>query len=183
MAQSLAVPGRPVRLLLAQGFGIGRIPFAPGTFGSLLGLGWFALLLLGASPWLLALGTAFGFAVSVWLCGLGERVLGTKDPGSVVLDEVTAMPLCFFAWTAIVLERTGALPGCGYFVAHWGWSLGVFAAFRVFDVTKPWPVHQSQALPGGWGITLDDFLAALYVNLLTLLIFAILVMLGKTGTA
>ena len=43
----------------------------------------------------------------------------------------------------------------------------IFAAFRVFDVAKPWPVKQSQSLPGGWGVTVDDFLAAIYVALLT----------------
>jgi phosphatidylglycerophosphatase A len=45
-------------------------------------------------------------------------------------------------------------------------TAGFFAAFRFFDVLKPWPVRQSQALPGGWGVTVDDLLAALYVNLL-----------------
>jgi phosphatidylglycerophosphatase A len=50
-------------------------------------------------------------------------------------------------------------------------AIGVFAAFRFFDVAKPWPVRQSQALPGGWGITVDDFLAAFYVNAVVLLVF------------
>ena len=47
--------------------------------------------------------------------------------------------------------------------------VAVFAAFRFFDVLKPWPVRQSQRLPGGWGVTMDDVLAALYVNLLAAL--------------
>jgi phosphatidylglycerophosphatase A len=50
---------------------------------------------------------------------------------------------------------------------------GVFAAFRLFDILKPWPVRQSQVLPGGWGITIDDLLAAVYVNLLFLAINAV----------
>jgi phosphatidylglycerophosphatase A len=45
---------------------------------------------------------------------------------------------------------------------------GLFAAFRLFDIWKPWPVRQSQALPGGWGVTVDDFLAAIYVALAAL---------------
>ena len=45
-------------------------------------------------------------------------------------------------------------------------------AFRFFDVAKPWPVYQSQSLPGGWGITIDDVLAAVYVNVVVLLVYA-----------
>lgn len=165
-----------MRLWIAQGFGLGRIPVAPGTFGSLLGLGWFALLLAGGSVWLLVLGTVAGLGLSVWLCGVGEQALGKKDPGSVVLDEVTAMPLCFFAWIGLALCHTRSLPSCGYFARHWAWTLGVFLAFRLFDITKPWPVRQSQVLPGGWGITIDDLLAAVYVNLLTLVVYG-----GKIG--
>ena len=53
-----------------------------------------------------------------------------------------------------------------------GWPLGLlaFAAFRLFDIWKPWPVGPSQNLPGGWGVTVDDVLAALYVNLVWLVI-------------
>ena len=49
---------------------------------------------------------------------------------------------------------------------------GCDAAFCFFDVAKPWPVYQSQSLPGGWGVTIDDVLAAFYVNLVVLLVFA-----------
>ena len=58
-------------------------------------------------------------------------------------------------------------------------GLGVFAAFRFFDATKPWPVRQSQALPGGWGITVDDVLAAIYVNALVLLVYGGRMLLAK----
>ena len=163
-----------MRLWVAQGFGVGRIRFAPGTFGSLLGLGWFALLLAGGHLWVLLLGSGVGLACSVWLCGYGERVLGKKDPGSVVLDEIAAMPVCFFAWVGIFWWRTGTMPAVESFFSrgHWWLTLGVFAAFRLFDITKPWPVRQSQSCPGGWGITVDDLLAAVYVNLVTLLVYA-----------
>lgn len=154
-------------LWAAQGFGLGRIPVAPGTFGSVLGIGWFALLLSTGRVWSLAAGTLAGAILAVWLCGLGERILGEKDPGSVVLDEAAAMPLCFCFWTGTWLQRHHSLPGWHDFFARSNWPaiLAVFAAFRLFDVWKPWPVRQSQSLPGGWGIVVDDLLAAVYVNL------------------
>ena len=160
-------------LLFSQGFGIGRIPFAPGTFGSVLGLGWFALLLLPRNFWVFVGGILVGLAFSVWACDVGEKVLGKKDPGSVVLDEVAAIPLCFLAWVALEYFRNGIVHPPSYFFSAQKWLavLGVFAAFRLFDITKPWPARQSQSLPGGWGITIDDAFAALYVNLVTLIVW------------
>lgn len=162
-----------LKLWIAQGFGIGRIPVAPGTFGSLVGLLWFALLLVPANFWLFAAGIIAGAALSVWLCGEGERILNQKDPGSVVLDEVAAIPLCFAGWVGKVFWKTGAMPRIEDIFGgeHWLAALGVFVAFRFFDVLKPWPVRQSQSLPGGWGVTVDDLLAALYVNAAVLLVY------------
>jgi phosphatidylglycerophosphatase A len=163
-----------VKLWIAQGFGVGRIPVAPGTFGSLVGVLWFGLLLMTGSLWLFTAGIIAGVALSVWLCDVGEKALGKKDPGSVVLDEITALPVCFFAWVAIRLCQMGSLPSLAYFFTAQTWplTLGVFVACRFFDIAKPWPVRQSQSLPGGWGITIDDVLAAVYVNLIVLLVYA-----------
>jgi phosphatidylglycerophosphatase A len=160
-----------VRLWIAQGFGVGRIPVAPGTFGSVVGLGWFALLLLTGRLWLFAAGTVVGLALSVWLCGGAETVLRQKDPPSVVLDEITALPLCFLvvvihAWKV----GTFPLPQAFFSATFWPVTLAVFALFRLFDILKPWPVRQSQSWPGGWGVTIDDVLAAGYVNLVVLLV-------------
>lgn len=159
-------------LWLAQGFGVGRIPFAPGTFGSLVGLLWFALLLMTGNVWLFAAGTIIGVALAVWSCSAAEKILRQKDPGSVVLDEIAALPICFAGWMGILLVKNGAWPSPDYFFSKENWllTLGVFAAFRFFDIAKPWPVRQSQSLPGGWGVTVDDVLAAIYVSLATLLI-------------
>lgn len=145
---------------------MGRIPVAPGTFGSVLGLGWFALLLLPGNLWGFIGGTLAGLAISVWLCGAAEKILGQTDPGSVVWDEISAIPLCFAAWVGVLCAHTGTLPPPGYFFAsrHLWLTLGIFGAFRLFDVWKPWPVRQSQKLPGGWGVTVDDVLAAVYVS-------------------
>jgi phosphatidylglycerophosphatase A len=106
-------------------------------------------------------------ALSVWLCGDAERRLGKKDPASVVLDEISAMPLCFAGWMAIVHARQQQWPGPEYFfsAAHGLQTAAVFALFRFFDIYKPWPVRQSQSLYGGLGIIVDDVLAAVYVNL------------------
>ena len=159
-------------LWLAQGFGIGRIPKAPGTFGSVVGLAWFALLLLAGNLWLFLLGTIVGVGLSVWLCGAGEKILRMKDPGSVVFDEIAAIPICFLGWVIIHLRSTGAFPPPEFFFSKQNWlpTLGVFIAFRLFDVWKPWPVRQSQSFTGGWGVTIDDVLAAVYVNVVVVIV-------------
>jgi len=170
MAVSLEEPcdlsQRHVKLWIAQGFGIGRIPVAPGTFGSVLGLLWLWILLASAHVWVLVAGTAAGLAASVWLCGEAEKRLQQKDPSSVVLDEIVALPICFMSWIALYFLRNGTIPGPSYFISKRNFliSIGVFAAFRLFDIWKPWPVRQSQALPRGWGVTVDDVLAGLYVS-------------------
>jgi phosphatidylglycerophosphatase A len=160
-----------IRLFVAQGFGIGRIPFAPGTFGSLLGLLWFAMLVATGSFWAYLAGAIEGIAFSIWLCDDAEKILGEEDPPSVVLDEIIAIPFCFLPWVASEWLHRDALPPLAYFFSGrqlW-MTLGVIALFRVFDIWKPWPVRQSQRWPGGWGVTVDDLLAAAYVALISLL--------------
>jgi len=153
-------------LWLAQGFGSGRIPFAPGTFGSVVGLLWFYLLLLPRNSAVFVVGAVAGIFLSVWLCGAGEKILNQRDPGSIVLDEIIAIPMCFGSWLAWVYFKTETWPAAEYFFTEKNlWmTIGVFVLFRLFDIAKPWPVKQSQNLPGGWGVTLDDVLAAVYVN-------------------
>ena len=98
--------------------------------------------------------------------------MGKKDPGSVVLDEIAAMPVCFLGWVGLVVWKTGSMPHLDYFLVRNNLLLTawVFASFRLFDVAKPWPVNRSQNLPGGWGITADDLLAAGYVNVIVVLV-------------
>jgi phosphatidylglycerophosphatase A len=157
-------------LFVAQGFGIGRSPVAPGTFGSLLGVGWYALLLFSGRSWVMLIGSALAIALSIWFCDRAEVILGQRDPGSVVLDEIVAIPVCFASWTLFYFQTHGALPGLkDLFANNWPVIAAIFLAFRVLDIVKPAPVRQSQGLPGGWGVVVDDLLAALYVNLLTLI--------------
>ena len=168
--EETARPTFSLRLFIAQGFGIGRIPFAPGTFGSFLGLAWFAMLIATGNFWAYLAGAIEGIAFSIWLCDDAEKILGKKDPGSVVLDEIIAIPFCFLPWVASVWLHEGALPSVAHFFtgpALW-LTLTLVVLFRVFDIWKPWPIRQVQQLPGGWGVTVDDLLAALYVVLLSL---------------
>jgi phosphatidylglycerophosphatase A len=163
-------PQFSIRVFVAQGFGIGWIPFAPGTFGSFLGLIWFAMLVATGNFWAYLAGAIQGIAFSIWLCDDAEKILGQEDPGSVVLDEIIAIPFCFLPWVASEWISHGALPTAAYFFtgrALW-MTLGLVALFRLFDIWKPWPVRQSQCLPGGWGVTVDDLLAAAYVALVSL---------------
>jgi phosphatidylglycerophosphatase A len=157
-----------MKLWIAQGFGVGRLGVAPGTFGSAVGLLWFALLLTLRSWPLFIAANAAAIGLSIWLCGEAEKALNKTDPGCVVLDEIVAIPLCFSGWLAAIWLREQRWPEAGYFCARWASSLGVFVLFRLFDITKPWPVRQSQRLPGGLGVTVDDVLAAVYVNLVVL---------------
>lgn len=154
-------------VLLAQGFGVGRVPLAPGTLGSLVGVGWTVLLLATGHPGWYAAGTLAGVALSVWACGRAEQSLGQKDPGSLVLDEIVAIPICFAGWLVWHATHHGGWLRPAEVFRGGGWlvTFALFAAFRFFDVLKPWPVRQSQALTGGWGVTADDVLAAVYVNL------------------
>jgi phosphatidylglycerophosphatase A len=145
-------------LWLATGLGIGRIPFAPGTFGSLegLALAW-ALSYAPLAPWrLLAVGLLF--VAGLVACGRAAKILGATDPQQVVFDEIAAMPVVFLA---VDFHFTTALLG--------------FALFRAFDIIKPWPVGWGETLAGGRGIMADDLLAALYAGgLLWLLAWAVL---------
>ena len=160
-------------LWLAQGFGIGRIPFAPGTFGSLLGVLWFAVLLSTQSIWGFVGGMVGGVIASVWICGRAEAILKQRDPGSIVLDEICAVPICFVPCVVSEWLRQAKWPPLELFFGATTWYLTatIFVLFRVFDILKPPPVRQSQRLPGGWGVVTDDVLAAVYVCALSLIVF------------
>lgn len=138
-----------LRFALAIGtvFGIGRIPFAPGTFGS-LAAALIYLLLPAMRP--LAIIVPLIIIVSllgVWAGGVMEEEYG-NDPSAVVIDELAGQ------WLALA-----ALPGGAVTVAL------SFAFFRLFDIAKPGPVDRVQRLPGGWGIMTDDLLAGVLANL------------------
>jgi phosphatidylglycerophosphatase A len=133
-------------LMLGFGFGSGLLPKGPGTAGTLLGLLLFIPLMLW-NEWLamavLLLGTLFGSAI----CGKSSEYLGVHDHGGIVWDEFVGI------WLVLLL-----LPEQNILY----WTLA-FAAFRLFDIWKPWPIlWVDHKIEGGFGIMLDDILAAIY---------------------
>jgi phosphatidylglycerophosphatase A len=151
-----------VILCLAQGLGVGRAPVAPGTVGSVLGVLWFLLLVGTGELGVYLAGLGFGILAAVPLCGAAERLLGRSDPPSVVLDEIVVVPLCFLPWVLSAWRKLEAMPPIEHFFTDRAWmpTLAIFVLFRVFDAAKPWPINRVQELPGGWGVTADDVLAA-----------------------
>lgn len=132
----------------------GLSPRAPGTFGSLVAIILAPFLFM---PW--SLPVRLGLLAALFLLGglaasRAEALLGQKDPGSVVIDEVLGQ------WVAL-------LP----FASLLWWDLTLaFGLFRLFDIAKPWPVKASEDwLPGGFGIMIDDVFAGLYAMVIMLI--------------
>lgn len=133
-------------VVIAHGFGLGLLKPAPGTWGSLLGipLAWGLGRLDHQTAILIWLAL---FLLGVVACDAAARHFAKKDPGQCVIDEYVAMGLI-----AILMPL-------GLFGL-----LMMFAAFRLFDIWKPWPIKQFEKLPGGWGVMADDVVAALYAT-------------------
>ena len=135
---------------LAFGFGAGLVPVAPGTAGTLLAfpLFWWLAPRLAAGEFLALL--AVMFVAGIWVCGKTGRALGVADHGGMVWDEVVAFLL--------VLYFT---PDSFY------WQAWAFLLFRVFDILKPQPIrYYDRTFKNGFGVMLDDLVAAFYVLLL-----------------
>jgi phosphatidylglycerophosphatase A len=143
-------------LLVAQGFGTGRSPIAPGTFGTLLGFAWIYLLLLPRNAVFYILGTLVGLGLAIWIGSAAERILNEKDPGSIVIDEIAAVPIVYLP----IVLRTPNQPASQHFTTYWIELILTFALFRLFDIWKPLGIRASQNAPGG--LVLDDMLAAVF---------------------
>ena len=135
---------RDPRLLLAYGFGFGLAPKAPGTFGTLAGIPLAILVMWLPSLWSVGL-LAVLFLVGIPICQKGAERLGCDDPGAVVWDEIVGYGVAVIAVPLSI------------------WTLVAgFALFRLFDITKPWPIGWAdKRVHGGLGIMLDDVLAGL----------------------
>lgn len=137
---------RDPAVLLATGFGVGLLPKAPGTWGSLFALpaAWGIVAATGQPG--LALAAAGVFVVGIWAAGACVEKQGIQDPGPVVIDEIAGQ------WAALLLVPVDLI--------HY--AVG-FVLFRAFDILKPWPVGWAdREIKGGLGIMLDDALAAAY---------------------
>jgi phosphatidylglycerophosphatase A len=151
-SQSLPPWKRTVTHLLATWFGCGLAPIGPGTVGSVGALVVLVPLLLAGTPdWRLACGVLFVALLlpGIWAASRYEQITGRKDPQPVVVDEVLGQWLTMLfavklSWASLVL---GLL------------------LFRLFDITKPFPVRQAERFQGGWGIVADDLVAGLYGGL------------------
>ena len=133
-------------------FFIGYLPLVPGSFGSLAAL--FPVYLLkttnSASYFLFTLAVV---VLGLLTCGRMEKLLGKKDPGCIVIDEVAGM-LIAFCFIPVNLKTI--------FLA--------FLIFRILDTLKPFPAGRLQHLRGSAGVMVDDLIAAIYTNIVLLLI-------------
>jgi phosphatidylglycerophosphatase A len=126
---------------------------APGTWGSVAGLGVYSVFFHYATPIGFIILAVFAAYLSVAICDAAEKRLQMRDPGMIVLDEVVAVPLVFI----------GMGGHNGLIVQHGGWPvlLAGFLLFRLFDILKPFGITRLQNLPGGLGCVADDLAAGI----------------------
>lgn len=172
-AVALARPPRSAKDYLALAIatcGVGYLPLAPGTWGSLVGVGIYALVRGASMKALFAAGVGRNFnllqiyygviafellaalsitLIGTWAASRTEQLSGRKDPGKVVIDEV--------AGQFIALIPVPFMIG-----AAWWSAILAFILFRFFDIVKPYPARKLESLHGGLGIMLDDVVAGVY---------------------
>jgi phosphatidylglycerophosphatase A len=162
-------------------FGVGYIPGAPGTYGSLVGLGIYLFVgmhLAEAAEHGLSVGTnvshivSFHFALvavvlsvfillGIWASSRTTAIFGTDDPHEAVVDEVMGQIVTFLF-----------IP----FTTDWRLILAGFVLFRLFDIWKPYPIDDLQQLPKGLGICADDLVAGVYAGVCLSIIYAVISM-------
>lgn len=210
MTQSTEITGvasekRPrFALAIATALGVGYIPKAPGTFGSLVGIVVAVvthpislLTLIGAIffkggigidlpaingqtvPWLILVPPLVAVfvvaALGVWSSSRASSFSGSKDPQYVVVDEVSGMHLTLVLgivpfWLPAHFAAGDDASMFGLYSAfsllNWKYLLLGFVLFRLFDIWKPFPIRRLEALPRGWGIMADDWMAGIYAAIL-----------------
>lgn len=187
-------PKKPsTALAIATALGLGYLPKAPGTFGSLGGVALYAIVqyyfplnfvpgvhseILLPAYWLCmtALPVTLVLAlIGVWSASKVATFSGKKDPQFVVIDEVSGMVLTLVLGIAPLGLPTHLLPTenasvfalySGLSLLNWKYLLLGFLLFRLFDIWKPFPVRQLEKLPRGWGIMADDWMAGIYAAIL-----------------
>jgi phosphatidylglycerophosphatase A len=142
--------------LVATWFGAGRLPRAPGTWGSLAALPFAAALAWLGGPWLVLLTALAVFCLGVWASDRYMAAYGVHDPAAIVVDEVVGQ------WLTVAL-----LP-----LTPVAYLLG-FALFRITDMVKPWPAAWiDRTVADAFGVMLDDVVAAIYAGGLALVLLA-----------
>jgi phosphatidylglycerophosphatase A len=160
--------------------GVGYAPIAPGTMGSLVGVGLYLLLrsatlrlvysYAGVNSFLrYDPGIAFVAVelvvitvvtlVGIWAASRVEQLEGKKDPGKVVIDEVAGQLIALLPVTLLPTWRV--------------WIILGFLLFRAFDIVKPYPVRQLESLPSGMGIVVDDLGAGAYAAVVLAVLYAL----------
>jgi phosphatidylglycerophosphatase A len=157
-----------LRKWILTGGGLGYLPLAPGTWGSLAPCALFLLLawaLGDEAVWIVAAAmVVLAILSSVGCVVLGryaEQAFGKKDARTCVIDEYAGQALTL---VALPLSAAGKL---------WLPPLVAFLAFRAMDIIKPPPGRRMEKLPLGWGVLLDDLVAGVYANILCQLILRV----------
>ena len=132
--------------LIATFFYVGYCPIAPGTAATAVGV--LLAFVLAPLPLWYGLTVVALIVVGIVVSSYLEKVLGQKDPGIIVIDEVAGIMV-----SLVFLPLTPAIMISGFFL------------FRAFDMFKIYPINKLEALPGGWGIMLDDLMAGVYTNI------------------
>jgi phosphatidylglycerophosphatase A len=132
---------------IAQGAYSGRVPVAPGTAGTAVGVLLY-FLIMGMPPvWYVTLCILVA-GIGAWAAEEAEKLLGKKDAPSIVIDEIAGFLLAMF-----MIPPT------------WGMIIVGFVLFRFFDILKPWPLRSLEKMHGGVGVMLDDIGAGIYTNI------------------
>lgn len=139
---------------LAAGFGLGYIPKAPGTFGTILGSLFFFLFRHQSMAWFFIFSLAIA-VFSILIAHLAEKSFREKDCQKIVIDEVAGVLFCYMLVPFSIFNLV----------------MG-FILFRLFDVIKIFPARWAQdKFPGGMGVVGDDLVAGLQAGVLLYLIF------------
>jgi phosphatidylglycerophosphatase A len=172
-------------LLIATACGLGYLPKAPGTWGSIGGLALVTAVAIycGTIPFsefprdhdpYIHVGTFLvTCVVGLWSASRAARFWGEKDPQRVVIDEVSGQYLAIMVGAGMpntLSHRDFQFSQLGNFTWHsaldWKYLLLGFILFRAFDIWKPFPARQAESLPGGLGIMADDWIAGFYAAIL-----------------
>jgi phosphatidylglycerophosphatase A len=145
--------------LIVSCFGLGRLPIAPGTWGSVPPLIIFWLLCAGGASVekinvLMAGLVLIGSVACIQYASASIAATGSSDPREVVMDEFAGQSIAFMGIAAITPPQSCVAAALG------------FLLFRLFDILKPWPIYKLESLPGGWGILADDLLAGIYAAII-----------------